>query len=222
MRRGTLAVALMMVGLAPMAQAQDLMSTMNMMATSLGVTCDYCHSAPRGSGLPEPKKAIARQMMAMTRELNTQVQTATGKAAGTAIQVDCATCHRGVAVPRPLQQILLETLQRDGTEAAITQYRDLRKMYYGRAAYDFGEDALLNFARRIVEVRPAESIKIIEAHLELFPESAKGYDALGYAYTRVRDDEAAIKALEKSIELDSTNGVVRGRLEQLRSYQRRR
>ena len=40
--------------------------TMNMQEISqaLGVRCDYCHSAPRGSGQPEPKKEIARAMMA--------------------------------------------------------------------------------------------------------------------------------------------------------------
>ena len=57
------------------AQAQ----TMNMdeIAKALGVRCDYCHSAPRGSGQAEPKKEVARAMMAMTRDLNAKVQEAT-------------------------------------------------------------------------------------------------------------------------------------------------
>jgi hypothetical protein len=36
------------------------------------------------------------------------------------------------------------------------------------------------------------------------------------------DDADAIKNLEKSLELDPTNAMVRGRLEQLQEYQRRR
>ena len=75
---------------------------MNMeeVSQALGVRCDYCHSAPRGSGLPEPKKDVARAMMAMTRDLNAKVQEATGKPAGEVAQVGCVTCHRGVAIPR--------------------------------------------------------------------------------------------------------------------------
>jgi hypothetical protein len=59
------------------------------MDRNIGVGCQYCHSAPRGEGQPEPKKDIARAMLAMTRDLNSKVQQAT--------QVECITCHRGVA-----------------------------------------------------------------------------------------------------------------------------
>src|ERR1700704_661726 len=74
----------------------NLQFDMQAIAQALGVQCEYCHSAERGSGLPEPKKDIARQMMAMTREINARVQTATGKAPTQAAIVECATCHRGV------------------------------------------------------------------------------------------------------------------------------
>jgi len=105
--------------------------------------------------------------------------------------------------------------------AALAQYEDLRQRYYGRAAYDFGEDTLISVARRIVEVRPNDSIAILEAHLKHFPNSAAGYEALGYAYTRRNQDTDAIKALEKAVELDPNNVTARGRLEQLKSYRRR-
>jgi hypothetical protein len=36
------------------------------------------------------------------------------------------------------------------------------------------------------------------------------------------DDASAIANLEKSLELDPTNAMVRGQLEQLQEYQRRR
>ena len=52
--------------------------------------------APANSGLPQPKKDIARQMIAMTRDLNARVQLATGKAAERSDAGECATCHRGV------------------------------------------------------------------------------------------------------------------------------
>src|SRR2546423_5572278 len=59
----------------------NLQFDMQAIAQALGVQCEYCHSAERGSGLPEPKKDIAPQMMAMTREIHTRVQTATVNAA---------------------------------------------------------------------------------------------------------------------------------------------
>ena len=125
----------------------DIMPLMQEIVQALGVQCEYCHSAPRGSGQPEPKKDIARQMIAMTRDLNTRVQTATGKAAAEATQVKCVTCHRGVPIPRQLSEIVLQTLREKGVAAAAEQYRDLHQHFYGRAAYDFGEDTLIGVAQ---------------------------------------------------------------------------
>src|ERR1700722_5368233 len=198
--------------------------TMNMQEVSqaLGVRCDYCHSAPRGSGQPEPKKVIARAMMAMTRDLNAKVQEATGKPANETSRVECATCHRGVAIPQPLSAIVLRTVVEKGGAAAVDQYRDLRKQFYSRATYDFSEDALLEIVQRVVQGRPDDAIALLRMNLEFNPQSAKTYALLGFAYTRKVDDASAITNLEKSLELDPTNAVVRGQLEQLQEYRRRR
>ncbi len=197
---------------------------MNMQEISqaLGVRCDYCHSAPRGSGLKEPKKDIARAMMAMTADLNAKVQEATGKPAEETTRVECATCHRGVAIPRPLSTIVLRTVAEKGGAAAVEQYRDLRKQYYGRAAYDFSEEALLQMVQRVVQGKPDDAIALLRMNLEFNPQSAKTYALLGFAYTRKVDDASAITNLQKSLELDPTNVMVRGQLEQLQEYRRRR
>jgi tetratricopeptide (TPR) repeat protein len=202
------------------AQAQ----TMNMqdVAQALGVRCEYCHSAPRGSGQPEPKKDIAFAMMAMTRELNAKVQAATGKPANEATRVECVTCHRGVAIPQPLSAIILRTVAEKGGVAAVEQYRDLRKQFYSRATYDFSEEALLEMAQRVVQGRPDDAIALLRMNLEFNPQSAKTYALIGFAYTRKVDDASAITNLQKSLELDPTNAMVRGQLEQLQEYRRRR
>jgi tetratricopeptide (TPR) repeat protein len=202
------------------AQAQ----TMNMqeVAQALGVRCEYCHSAPRGSGQPEPKKDIALAMMAMTRELNAKVQAATGKPANEATRVECVTCHRGVAIPQPLSAIILRTVAEKGGVAAVEQYRDLRKQFYSRATYDFSEEALLEMAQRVVQGRPDDAIALLRMNLEFNPQSAKTYALIGFAYTRKVDDASAITNLQKSLELDPTNAMVRGQLEQLQEYRRRR
>ena len=59
-----------------------------------------------------------------------------------------------MAIPRPLTEILLVTGVREGADAAVKQYRDLRSQYYGRGAYDFGEETLLTVARRLANARP--------------------------------------------------------------------
>jgi tetratricopeptide (TPR) repeat protein len=202
------------------AQAQ----TMNMqeVAQALGVRCEYCHSAPRGSGQVEPKKDIALAMMAMTRELNAKVQAATGKPANETTRVECVTCHRGVAIPQPLAAIILRTMAQQGGAAAVEQYRDLRNHFYSRATYDFSEDALLEMVQRVVQGRPDDAIALLRMNLEFNPQSAKTYAMLGFAYSRKVDDASAITNLQKSLELDPTNAMVRGRLEQLQEYSRRK
>jgi tetratricopeptide (TPR) repeat protein len=212
--------AFLAVAIAWLAPAQ----TMNMeeVSKALGVRCQYCHSAPRGSGQPEPKKDIALAMMAMTRDLNAKIQEATGKPAGEAAKVECVTCHRGVAIPQPLSAIILRTIAEKGGAAAVDQYRDLRKQYFSRATYDFSEDALLEIVQRVVQGRPDDAIALLRMNLEFNPQSAKTYALIGFAYTRKVDDTAAITNLEKSLELDPTNAMVRGQLEQLREYRRRR
>src|SRR6202167_2459326 len=198
--------------------------TMNMqeVAQALGVRCEYCHSAPRGSGQAEPKKDIALAMMAMTRDLNAKVKAATGKPPNEPTRVECATCHRGVAIPQPLSAIILRTVAQKGGAAAVEQYRDLRKQFYSRATYDFSEDALLEMVQRVVQGRPDDAIALLRMNLEFNPQSAKTYALIGFAYTRKIDDASAITNLEKSLDLDPTNAMVRGQLDQLQEYLRRR
>ncbi len=200
----------------------DIMPLMQEIVQGLGVQCEYCHSAPRGSGQPEPKKDIARQMIAMTRDINARVQASTGKPAAQTAQVKCITCHHGVPIPRQLSEILMQTLREKGAAAAAAQYRDLREHFYGRAAYDFGEDTLVGVAQPLAAGRPEDAIALLKLNLEFYPQSAKTYGAIGFAYTRKLDDPTAITYYEKAVELDPSNGVIRGQLEQLKMYQRKR
>jgi tetratricopeptide (TPR) repeat protein len=160
--------------------------------------------------------------MAMTRDLNTKIQEATGKPANEIVRVECVTCHRGVAIPQPLSSIILRTIAEKGGAAAADQYRDLRKQYYSRGVYDFSEEALLEMVQRVVQAKPDDAIALLRMNLELNPQSAKTYALLGFAYTRKPDDDAAMINLKKSLELDPTDAMVRGRLEQLEEYRRRR
>jgi tetratricopeptide (TPR) repeat protein len=210
-------VTLSLISAAAFGQAPGI-PNMQTIAQSLGVSCDYCHTGAPGGGTPEPKKDVARQMIAMTRELNARVQTATGNPSA---KVECITCHHGVAIPRQLGDILYDTMRAKGADAAAVQYRDLRQRYYGRQAYDFSEETLANLAERIVEGSPDNAIALMKLNLEYYPKSARSYSTIGYAYTRKIDDETAITYYQKALEIEPNNGIIRGRLESLTSLRRR-
>ena len=193
--------------------------TVNMqeVAQALGVKCDYCHG-PQS----RPKYTIARAMIAMTSDLNTQVIAATGKPANETTRVTCITCHRGVAIPGQLSDILAKTAVEKGPDVAVAQYRDLRAQYYGHQSYDFSEETLFVAAEKVVRVKPAASIPLLRLNLEFYPKAVRNYAQIAFAYTRDLDDESAIAALEKALEIEPENGAIRGQLEQLKSYHRKR
>jgi hypothetical protein len=201
---------------------------MQEIAQGLGVKCEYCHAGmgrglgPKVEGQPPSRVEIARGMIAMTREINEKILLATGKPATEATRVTCVTCHRGVAIPGQLSDIIAKTALNQGPDAAVAQYRDLRAQYYGRQSYDFGEDTLLTSAQLVVRVKPPASIPLLQLNLEFYPKSVRSYNQIAFAYTRSLDDEAAIGALEKALEIEPDNGAIRGQLEQLKSYRRKK
>jgi tetratricopeptide (TPR) repeat protein len=206
-------------------------------AQGLGVQCQYCHAGPRAArpsaGQPSTAQAgaevkppskfeIARAMIAMTRDLNAKIEAATGKPPTEATQVTCVTCHRGVAIPGQLSDIIANTALAQGADAAIAQYRDLRERYYGGQSYDFREDSLLEAGQKLIRVKPPLAIPLLRLNLEYYPKSARSYVQIAFAYTRNLDDDSAITALEKALEIEPENGAIRGQLEQLKSYHRKR
>jgi tetratricopeptide (TPR) repeat protein len=212
-----LACGLASAAVAQVAPGGDSMMNMQEIAQGLGVKCEYCHAGPAKS-----KVDIARAMIAMTRDINTKIVAATGKQAKEATHVSCITCHRGVAIPGQLSDILTKTALDNGPDAAVAQYRDLRSQYYGRQSYDFGEETLLTSAQQLVRVKPELSIPLLRLNLEFYPKSVRSYAQIAFAYTRNLDDEAAIATLEKALELEPDNGAIKGQLEQLKSYRRRK
>ncbi|MAQ95028.1 MAG: c-type cytochrome [Rhodothermaceae bacterium] len=82
-----------------------LMGIMRGFTGALGVRCDHCHA--RGSeGPPDfpsdanPMKDVARDMMRMTWQINTETLPAIeGLQEADGMQVTCYTCHRGATHP---------------------------------------------------------------------------------------------------------------------------
>lgn len=71
---------------------ENLMRVMQAFKAALGVECTECHVKGDFASDENPKKETARQMLAMTKEINSKFPD--GK-----MHVNCYTCHRGSAEP---------------------------------------------------------------------------------------------------------------------------
>lgn len=203
----------------------SVVEDMRVYTQALGVDCSFCHVGGQNGRLnyrseDNPRKQVARTMIAMTADINKMV--GLGRSEDPATAVTCRTCHRGVPNPRPMHDIIRRAVEHAGGGSAAAEYRQLREKYYGAEAYDFREETLLGAVQTFIDGRPDDAIALLEMNLEFNPRSSRGYSLLAHAYTRRRDDAAAIAALEKALELDANNSIARGQLEQLRRYQRRR
>jgi len=198
----------------------QVVTVMQGFTQALGVRCEYCHVDEPGVKVDmasdeKPTKKTARAMMLLTRDVNARIPEATGKTADQATRVACVTCHRGVAVPRQLADILGETAAAKGTLAAVAEYKDLQGRYYGAMPYDFSEAGLIAVASR-AGTAPDAAIVWLQLNLEYYPKSARTYVAMAQVHQRANDRDAAIRDLEKAVDLDPANGQAKQMLERLR------
>jgi hypothetical protein len=158
----------------------DLIIIMRGYTRALGVRCTYCHVGEEGKPLrPEdfpkddkPPKQKARVMMRMVQEVNDKYLATLEHRADPAINVQCATCHRGVAQPRMLEDVLKQTYDRGGLDSTVARYRALRDHYYGRASYDFGEVPLTTVAAQVRGGgHAADATQLLALNVEMNPKS---------------------------------------------------
>jgi photosynthetic reaction center cytochrome c subunit len=203
------------------APRQQVVAAMQQFTQALGVRCEYCHvddpatKVDMASDEKQTKKT-ARAMILMTGDINVKVPEAAGKTADSATRVACVTCHRGVAVPRQLADILGDTASTKGMPAALAEYKDLRARYFGGMAYDFSEAGLLGVVQR-PNTKPDDAIAWLQLNLEYYPKSARTYVAMSQVHQRANDREAAIKDLETALELDPANVQAKRMLDALKA-----
>jgi tetratricopeptide (TPR) repeat protein len=202
---------------------EQLIQTMQAFAQALGVQCNYCHVMEGRGGRNDmasdekPAKKAARGMLLLAREINEKLPAAVGKDRNTTTRVGCVTCHRGVAIPKQLNQTLSETAADKGIDAAIAQYRDLRARYNGAMAYDFTENGLITVAQAANNADKADNaLAWLALNIEFFPKSSRTYVVMAQTHQRKNDKASAIKDLEKAVELDPNNAQAKQQLEQLK------
>src|ERR1700756_2986065 len=112
---------------------------------ALGVRCSYCHKGDEGKPLStydfasdeNPNKDRAREMLRMLDDINIHLKKIQ-PSGDQRVNMWCTTCHRGRPRPMTLEEELAEQYRMKGLQAALDDYVELKKKYYGRGSYDFG------------------------------------------------------------------------------------
>jgi tetratricopeptide (TPR) repeat protein len=158
----------------------QLVQRMREFSFALGVRCEYCHDAPEGNPNVMPNfasdekvpKQKARAMLRMVDQLNSSILQALPSRAEPRVEVTCATCHRGLPLPKTLQTTLFEIVKKDGAAAAVARYRDLRRDQALSGRYNFGEWEINELGRRLVQDgAPEAALTILEMNAEFYPKS---------------------------------------------------
>lgn len=202
---------------------RELVSTMRSFSMALGERCTFCHVENEATDKMDwasddkEHKEIARTMMKMAGDINSVYLSKLEDK--DPVHVRCITCHHGVALPQTIESIVLDTSKKDGLDAALAKYRELREKYYGSASYDFTAVPLNEVAETLAQERSdvPGAITVAKMNLELNPDNASTYLLLGQLYQASGDKAAAIANVEKSLELDPDNHWAKGVLEKLKS-----
>ncbi len=207
---------------------EALMDSMADFTRALGVRCNHCHVGQQGQPLSsydfasdeKPAKAKARVMLRMVRSINGEHLPRLATRRDPPVTVACATCHHGIAIPRPLQQLVLTAWDAGGADSADAAYRALRQRYYGSAAYDFGEVPLADVAEELGERgRFADAVRMAVLNTEFSPNSGFAHRQAAEAHVSAGDTAAAVKSLERALEIRAEDGQARRRLGELRPAQ---
>jgi len=196
---------------------------------ALGVRCPFCHVGEEGKPLStfnfasddKPTKATARQMMRMVEEINRRLDTLPtmhdmADHDAEHVEVTCRTCHRGVREPIPLSTLIAQATLDVDADSGIRTYQALRTRYYGRDAYDFGENSLNVAAFRVAREKQYDAaLALLTLNEQEYPGSSGMYVFRGNVLLMQGDTTGAAGAYREAVKRDSTNGEARGRLKDI-------
>lgn len=205
---------------------ERLRAVMTGFSRALGVDCSHCHVGEKGAPLTtydfasdeKPTKKTARMMLDLLGVVNDKLDEVE-PSGPQRVNMWCHTCHRGLPRPMSLGEVLSQTLESDGREAAVAKFRELREEYYGSGSYDFSENGIESLARQLIATERAEdAIELLKLNVEFYPDSARAYGNLGSVYSRQEGErERAIAFLQKALELDPGFDAAARKLAELRA-----
>lgn len=192
---------------------------------ALGVRCNYCHVGADGAGLEtydfasddKATKEKARLMLRMVASINGDHLAKLALRRTPAIAVTCTTCHRGIAQPRPLQQVLLTAYDAGGFDSLSSAYGTLRARYYGGAAYDFGEVPLADVGTAIGRKgNLPDALKIHLLNAEAWPMSTFALRQAAGTQAALGDTAAAISSYERALAINPNDAQSKRAVDALR------
>lgn len=173
---------------------------------ALGVRCSHCHKGVEGQPLStydfasdeNPNKNRAREMLRMLKDINTHLKNIE-PSGDQRVNMWCHTCHRGRPRPMTLEEELSEQYRKGGIKAALDHYADLKKDFYGRGAYDFGELTLIAFAEDLEEKDVPAAIEVLRLNSANFPQSLRPWTSLAEAYGKAGNSKEAAACYKKAM-----------------------
>jgi tetratricopeptide (TPR) repeat protein len=198
---------------------QELQAAMRDFSLSLGGGCETCHVESADHHMDfasddKEEKRTARQMLKMVDEIN---HSYISKLGASPVQVQCVTCHRGIQKPQTISAVLTKTMEKKDVQAAVAQYADLRKKYYGSASYDFSELPLDLLAESLVQQgKPKDAAAIMEMNVSFNTPTARTYNVLAQVHKANGEPEKAKADLEKVLQLQPENRRAKQMLEELK------
>jgi CubicO group peptidase (beta-lactamase class C family) len=109
-----------------------------------------------------------------------------------------------VTIKPSIDRVLYKAIAKDGLEAGVKHYYDLKKNQPD--AYNFQEQLLNTLGYVFIQQgKLKEAIRVLQLNVEAYPSSSNVYDSLGEAYMRNGDKQLAIENYEKSLKLDASN-----------------
>lgn len=203
---------------------REVVAAMRGFTSALGVRCQYCHIGEEGEPLSEfdfvsddmPAKVKAREMMRMAGAINGEWLAGLPRRGAPEVRVECVTCHRGQARPILMDDLLLQTVDSAGAEAAVARYRALRERFYGADTYDFRAGPVAAAAARLLRSgNPAAAGTLLGLNAEFYPDDPPSAFLAGQVALTKGDTAAAIAALVRAASLQSDNPLIQRLLEQL-------
>jgi tetratricopeptide (TPR) repeat protein len=187
----------------------------------LGVRCQYCHTGGDGRSFQgvnfaaddKVEKKKAREMLQMARRINNELLTVLPERRTPAVVVECATCHRGLPVPRTLQRELVNVATENGPDSAVAFYRRAREQHGSDGVYDLTETSVSEAARTLMQRnKSAEAIALLEANVEIFQRSPFTLSQLAATYDAAGNKDKAIEYYKAVLAISPNDAQARRRL----------